>query len=96
MNIHTNIPILLTLIFCGTFSDNNLRLMVQLMREKADSFSSSERGGAGTMDSLIQIGRRGYVPVVSTSIAGARLKLGVLYSCVCEHVCWCNRECMLE
>ena len=41
-------------------------------------FSSKERGPDGTMRLRMQVGMRGYVPVVSTSIAPARLKFGRL------------------
>ncbi len=47
-------------------------------RRKASIFSLVEREGEGIIRSLIQVGRRGYAPRVSTSMAGARLKLGIL------------------
>ena len=47
-------------------------------RRKASIFSLTEREGEGIIRSLIQVGRRGYAPRVSTSMAGARLKLGIL------------------
>ena len=52
--------------------------MAQLMSWCASSSSSPSRGGRVRILSLMHVGRRGYVPMLSTSSAGARLKLGVL------------------
>ena len=73
-----SLPMDLTFRLLGTRSANNLRLMAQSMRKKASCDWSAVREGSGTILSRMHVGRRGYVPVVNTSIAGARVKLGVL------------------
>lgn len=67
-----------TIRLSGMVSLSNLCRMVQVMREKACSCSPELREGKGMILSLMQAGRRGNVPVLSTSIAGAKLKLGAL------------------
>ncbi len=62
----------------GIVSAGSRWRMTQSSSSTASFSSVSVRGGRGTTLSLIQVGRRGYVPVVRTSIAGARLKLGDL------------------